>query len=44
MALVCGNCGGDLALQSMMDEIEEGGTFSGRVKCQSCGEYGKLKN
>jgi DNA-directed RNA polymerase subunit RPC12/RpoP len=42
MALVCGNCGGDLALTMKADWLEVTEKTDQVVKCTDCGKYGLL--
>lgn len=42
MALVCGNCGGDLALDMSDDWVELADENGQLVTCTDCGKYGLL--
>ena len=42
MALVCGNCGGDLALEMSDDYVEVAEENVQIATCTDCGKYGLL--
>jgi hypothetical protein len=44
MALVCGNCGGDLALEMTDELLELEEETSQIVNCVDCGKYGVLSS
>jgi len=44
MALVCGNCGGDLALEMTDELLELEEETSQTVNCIDCGKYGVLSS